>query len=313
MTRTVSHLRAIALTLAVLPVSPTTHAAEPFSDPLASGGSGPDMVPIDIGRIRMGKLRGDEWCGNNEPTRHVEIRHPFAMSRDEITVAEFEQFVRSTGYVTSAEKQSGPRSLAGRRKVPEGACVHSSFSGHAPHRADVGAHWRNPGYRQGPRYPVVCVNYDDASAYASWLADETGYPYELPSEAQWEYAARALRADADLLMEQTSTVRAIKTTVYERRRVGLPGPVNHRKENPFGIRGIGGLVESGWVIAEWTADCWNNSYRGAPTDGSVWQAGDCIRAVVRDGGAEPVTCRSGKHRRISSTAQGLRVVRNRIW
>lgn len=118
-------------------------AAAPFADPLASGGRGPAMVPIDIGKLRMGKLADDEWCVDNDPTHHVEIRHPFAMSRDEITVAEFEYFVRSTGYVTSAEEQARLRSLAGRRTVPEGACVHSSFTGHAPHRAEVGAHWRD--------------------------------------------------------------------------------------------------------------------------------------------------------------------------
>ena len=271
------------------------------------------MVPIDIGKLRMGTLADDEWCVDNDPTHHVELRHPFAISRDEITIAEFDYFVRSTGYVTSAEKQAGLRSLAGRQTVPEGACVHSSFTGHAPHRAEVGAHWRDPGYRQGSRYPVVCVNYHDASAYASWLAGETGYSYSLPSEAQWEYAARAFRTDVDLYAEQRSTAKAIESAVYERRRVGLPGPVDHREANAFGVRGIGGFVESGWVIAEWIADCWNDSYHGAPTDGSAWLVGDCSRAVVRDGGAEPVTCRVGKRRRISSTAQGIRVVRNDMW
>lgn len=89
-------MKPLALAFAVV-LAALAGAAEPFADPLASDGHGPAMVLIDIGPARMGHLPGDQRCRNNEPAHDFLLREPFAMSRDEITVAEFERFALSTG------------------------------------------------------------------------------------------------------------------------------------------------------------------------------------------------------------------------
>lgn len=299
-------MKPLALAFAVV-LAALAGAAEPFADPLASDGHGPAMVLIDIGPARMGHLPGDQRCRNNEPAHDFLLREPFAMSRDEITVAEFERFALSTGYVTSAERRPPGQSVAlVRGQVPHGTCVHSSFWGHAPSRAST-ANWREPGFAQSADHPAVCINHDDATAYAGWLAKETGQPYKLPSEAQWEYAARYQRADEEVATHQQASSEAFHSAMRSRGRTQETSPVGLRPANILGIRGLDGYDDSPWVVAEWTRDCWNDSYEGAPRDGSAWLEGDCSQRVQRGYGF--LTCRGAGRPSVSSTATGVRVVR----
>lgn len=120
--------------------------------------------------------------------------------------------------------------------------------------------------------PVINVSWDDAVAFTAWISRQTGKHYRLPSEAEWEYAARA---------GTTTSYWWGDTARKDRAKFGslLSGtaPVGTFPPNPFGLHDTSGNV---W---EWTQDCWNESYVGAPMDGSAWNSGDCTKHVLRGG------------------------------
>ncbi len=144
-------------------------------DSLAGGGQGPPMVSLPAGAFWMGSDPGEAGRSGDEGPRHqAKISRPFAIGRDEVTVSQFRRFVESTGYRTDAELDGGCFYFAdGWQPAP-------------------GKDWRAPpGFEQEPNHPVVCVSFNDAVAYARWLSEQTGQVYRLPTEAEWEYAARA--------------------------------------------------------------------------------------------------------------------------
>jgi formylglycine-generating enzyme required for sulfatase activity len=145
--------------------------AKIFRDRLKDGSQGPEMVRIQGGSFRMGDIQGG-GDSDEKPVHSVSVAR-FAMGRYEVTVGEFRQFVNATGYKTDAEKQGSCWTYAGSWKKVKGA------------------NWRKPKFSQTNTHPVVCVSWNDATAYAKWLSQQTGHTYRLPTEAQWEYAARA--------------------------------------------------------------------------------------------------------------------------
>lgn len=142
--------------------------------------------------------------------------------------------------------------------------------------------------------PVINVSWEDAQNYLAWLSRKTGKKYRLPSEAEWEYVARARTqtlyswGDAENSACEHGNVfdwsaRKVHTNWFW--FVGCnddyvkTAPVGSFAANPWGIHDLQGNV---W---EWTQDCWHNSYVGAPTDGSAWTSGgDCGKRVNRGGG-----------------------------
>ena len=127
------------------------------------------------------------------------------------------------------------------------------------------------GWGRGPR-PVINVSWEDAQAYVRWLSGETGKAYRLLSEAEWEYVARAGTTGPYHFGSSLSPSQAN----YEENRGGTV-PVGSYSANEFGLHDVHGNV---W---EWVEDCWNESYHGAPRDGSAWESGDCSRRVLRGG------------------------------
>ena len=124
--------------------------------------------------------------------------------------------------------------------------------------------------------PAVHVSWGEASAYAEWLSTETGAHYRLPSEAEWEYAARSGSAKAYAWGNETETPAA----TYWRsptRPARLAMRVGSHAPNAWGLFDMHGNV------AEWVSDCWNPDYLGSPSDGSSWTRGDCSLRVVRGG------------------------------
>jgi formylglycine-generating enzyme required for sulfatase activity len=140
------------------------------------------------------------------------------------------------------------------------------------------------GWGRGRR-PVVKVSWEDARQYAEWLAKKTGLAYRLPSEAEWEYAARAGTTTPFNTGNCINTSQANYNGNYDYADCGAK-TWNFREKtvavgtypaNAFGLHEMHGNV---W---QWVADCWNDSYSGAPSDGSAWLTGDCKRRVVRGG------------------------------
>ncbi|MCY3622117.1 MAG: SUMF1/EgtB/PvdO family nonheme iron enzyme [Gammaproteobacteria bacterium] len=298
-------------------------AADEFTDPLRSGGTGPVMVSIYPAEFEMGWFRADtdrmfdkRAPESAKPRRTVQIEDVFAMSKDEVTVAEFAEFVQQTRYLTLAERSgAGQRPLRARRP-PEKQCLHTRSAGHPGRQrgpvefdVDTGLTWRNPGYPTTDKHPVACIGREDATAYAEWLAKETGHPYRLPSEAEWEYAARAGRSNWDLamLVEDNDAATRNDQSVFP-----SPGPADERTANAFGLRGLGTRLEDVWFVAEWTADCWHPNYEGAPTDGEPRRDGDCRKGVVRGHMLRPFAGRNVMRwgKTTTETVLGFRVVRS---
>lgn len=223
----------------------------------------PEMVVVPAGSFMMGSPKSEEGRRDDEgPQREVTFAKPFAVGKTAVTRSEYGAFVKQTGYKT------------------DGGCytwTGTEWKNHADKS------WRDPGFKQDDKHPVVCVNWEDAKAYAAWLSEKTGKPYRLLSEAEWEYSARAGTATPFWWGSSIATSQAnyhgnytyggsIKGE-YRQRTVSA----DSFEPNPWGLYNVHGNV---W---EWSNDCWNDSYNGAPTDGSAWTSGDCGRRVVRGG------------------------------
>jgi len=183
--------------------------------------------------------------------------------------------------------------------------------------------WRRPGYTQGGDHPVVCVSWNDAKAYASWLSKKTWKTYRLPSEAEWEYAARANTTTARYWGTNNAdacryaNVSDIAHTNWAGIKRDFPctdgyintAPVAKFRANGFGLYDVIGNV---W---EWTEDCYNKSYDSAPANGTAWTSGDCTRRVNRGGSWDNyvydarVANRSWPKLTQRDSAVGFRVVR----
>ncbi len=229
----------------------------------------PRMVVVPAGEFEMGSPPSEEgrFDGEEEPVRRVRIGEPFAIGIHEVTRGEFARFVSAAG------RETGNSCLSrdGEKFVER-----------------PGATWRNPGFGQTDDHPVVCVSWDDAVAYAGWLSGETGHEYRLPSESEWEYAARAGTRTARWWGEDASgqcahANGAAGETSVDWRHEGCED--KHVRTAP-----VGSFPANGWKLRdmlgnvwEWTRDCWNEDYAAAPSDGSAREAGDCRSRVFRGG------------------------------
>ena len=146
---------------------------EKIQDILFRDVRGPELVVMPSGNFKMGDLTGNGMA-NERPATTESIERAFGITDTEITVADFRKFVNDTAYVTEAEKN--------------GSCA--VLQNGMP-KFDENLNWRNAGFSQSESSPVVCVSLNDAQAYAQWLTQKSGFNYSIPTEVQWEYAARA--------------------------------------------------------------------------------------------------------------------------
>lgn len=148
-----------------------------------------------------------------------------------------------------------------------GACATAGGCAYKPAQAEA----------DPERRPMTNLSWDDAIQYVQWLRQTTGNPYRLPSEAEWEYAARAGAATRYSWGEQAGTGQADCEGCGGPHNPRSPGDVSAFPANAWGLFGMHGGV------AQWVEDCWHPTYQGAPSDGSAWQTPNCPRHVLRGG------------------------------
>ena len=209
----------------------------------------PEMVVVPAGDYLMGSPDGEAGREKHEgPVHRVTIAAPLAVGKYEVTFAEWD------------------------------ACVEAGGCAHRP---------GDEGWGRGTR-PVINVSWADAQAYVAWVSRETGRPYRLLSEAEWEYVARAettgtywwdgwFSTGADHAYANYGTDTCCEGKAAGADRWMHTSPVGSFEANAFG------LVDTAGNVWEWVADCWHDSYRGAPSDGSAWTSGDCGSRVLRGG------------------------------
>jgi formylglycine-generating enzyme required for sulfatase activity len=212
---------------------------------------GPEMVVVPAGSFLMGSPENELERGDSEGPQHpVTIARPFGVGRHAVKRGEFAAFVKDTGYESEGETL-----------------------------------WRDPGFPQDDNHPVVCVNWEDATAFVAWLSDKAARNYRLLTEAEWEYAARA-GSTAPFWWGSTITPAQANydgTHVYG--STGLEGEYREQtvavgdfSANPWGLHQMHGNV------LEWCEDVWHDNYDGAPSDGAAWlQGGSAFSRVVRGG------------------------------
>ena len=268
----------------------------------------PEMIVVRGGSFVMGAHGGEE--GRPEgPPREVRVERDFALGRYEVTNAEFEAFVDATGY-----------------RVEKGC--RGKFDGEWENHPE--SNWADLmlGQEYRPDHPVTCVSWLDARAYVDWLAEMSGRPYRLPTEAEWEYAARAgavgsftWGADPGLACAYANVYDSSADSVHDFGWQaadcddGYPtlAPVGMYTPNAFGLYDVAGNV---W---EWVEDCYVEPYTAElPTDGSALEVppGQCERRGVRGGSwitrpdRQRLTFRGRDPEDIHYTFFGLRVARS---
>src|ERR1700693_6185899 len=238
----------------------------------------PEMVVVPAGSFTMGSPEGEKDRNNDEgPQRTVTIGKPFGVGKFHVTVDQFAAFVTETGYDAGSKCWTFEDGKAEERQ---------------------GRSWRNPSFTQGGSHPAVCVTWTDAEAYVAWLARKTGKTYRLPTEAEWEYAARARTAPGAYprysFGDDEKDLCRYGNGVDQRAKSTIPGATNsaiascddgYAYTSPagsFAANGFG-LFDMQGNAWQWTEDCYHDSYAGAPSDGSAWTSGGLGRRVLRGG------------------------------
>ena len=218
----------------------TLRPGETFRDSLTSGGEGPVMVVIPGGSFRMGCLNDDGDCNPSQFPVHAVDVPQFALSKYEVTFAQWDAC------------------------VAEGGC-----GGYQPN---------DRGWGRGNR-PVIHVSRDDVQSYVVWLASQTGEDYRLPSESEWEYAARAGTTTKYHWGDDIGLNRASCFGCGSEWDSRSTAPVGSFPANAWGLHDMHGNV---WEMVE---DCWHQDYSGAPSDGGAWTSGAACTSqrVVRGG------------------------------
>ena len=225
----------------------------------------PVMVALPGGEFERSAVLGGESFTVSIP--------PFAIGKFEITVAQYRAFTEATG--------------AG---AP--TCQKWTTTGYETPRR--GGSWKNPFphvMRPEDDHAVVCSNWDDARAYIGWLNDMTGETYRLPTEAEWEYAARAGLPNNSkwwvLGHMEMNGANCENCTGFDMMGHGLDEGM---WEELMMTENVGSFLANGFGLydllgnaAEWTEDCFNRSIAESPADGGAATSGDCSHRIVRGG------------------------------
>jgi formylglycine-generating enzyme required for sulfatase activity len=224
----------------------------------------PEMVGIPAGQFAMGSPSKEAGRFDSEGPQHYVTVKAFALGKYDVSTEEFLRFLRETGYQP------------------------------APCNPILNETWRSPG--RGLAYPptdvmplkwpAICLDWKDANAYVAWInrkvraarnVSGSKGPYRLPSEAEWEYAARGGTTTSRWWGNEPGSSKANCNGCGSKWDYSVLSDVDSFAPNPFGLYG---MLGNAW---QWTADCWHPSYAGAPKDGRAWTSPDCDKHVVRGG------------------------------
>lgn len=232
-------------------------------------GDTPAMVTLPGGDFIMGCRPG--WddvlggCKTSEKPAHTVTVKPFRMGRYEITVGQFKRFVAATDYQTTAERPVD----AGCTIKPAGQLQWVLSKAH---------NWRNPGFPQTDQHPVVCISWQDTQHYLAWLNQKTGKHYRLPSEEEWEYAARGGKITAFFWGDQADRQFANYQGTGGPDQWHHTAPVGQFSSNAFGLYDVAG---NAW---EWVKSCWRENYLNASIGENACTSGTNAARARRGGG-----------------------------
>ena len=251
---------------------------------LSGCASAPGMVRLAPGTYNAGSDPAeteavhypDINAAREQPAHIIIISRGFAIGRTEVTRGQFARFAAETSW------------------KPDGPCSFLAEAAGSQWTSDTAHDWRHPGFAQTDKHPVVCVNLADANSYTAWLSSKTGRKFRLPSNAEWEYAARAGTTTpqwwdglnnksnpcAFANLADQSFVKAYHIADAQLLfscNDGYPAtaPVASFLPNPWGLYDMIGNV---WEL---TRDCLNDSQIGAPADASPRTTGDCRSHIDR--------------------------------
>jgi len=278
-------------------ILPACFAAPATSPPVMENMLGMKFVLIPSGEFMMGsdepldvlardfplyERRRFLELVDETPVHKVRITRPFYLNQHEVTVAQFRRFVELSGYMPEAEADGTGGYGYSRDYDPDKSLRGDAFEGRNPAYS-----WRNPGFAQSDDHPVVNVTWNDALAMSKWLSKKEGVKYRLPTEAEWEYAARAGTQtryysgdDVQSLLKVANLFDADARQNWRKwQSYALDGhdgfeftaPVGRFAPNAFGLYDMHGNV---W---EWCADWYDENYYArsplndpaGPEDGAV--------------------------------------------
>ncbi len=281
------------------PALPQADSGAAFTDRL-----GMRFVRVPAGEFMMGSAESPQALAkafphaerrrltdlvDEQPVHRVRLTRDFWLGAHEVTVGQFRQFVQASGYVPESVRDGSGAYGFNPRYDPSRTQRGDLFEGRDPRYW-----WQNPGFAQTDAHPVVNVTWNDAVAMARWLSEREGVTYRLPTEAEWEYAARAGSRtrypggdDPQVLLRSANTFDRETALRWPRWRDqaghgsdghAFTAPVGSYAPNAFGLYDMIGNV---W---EWCADWYaEDYYRRSPTDDPAGPASGKVR--VRRGGS----------------------------
>ena len=216
--------------------------------------AGSRMLLIPTGEFLMGSPPTEEGRGPDEKQHPVRITRPYFLATHPVTVGEFRKFIKDTGYRTDAEND------------PKGGFGFDNDKGKL--EQDPKYSWRDPGFDQTDRHPVVNITWNDAGAFCQWLSQRERITYRLPTEAEWEFACRAGTQTRYYCGDDPESLVNVGNVADGSTKAKFPrwptiaayggyiftAPVESFEANAFGLYDMHGNV---W---EWCADRYGKTY-----------------------------------------------------
>ncbi len=253
----------------------------------------PAMVFVQGGSFMMGN---DEKSYNEKPAHKITVSD-FYIGQYEITVGDFRKFIKATGYKTSCEAQGWSYVFNGTNTVNQNGVTWEY---------DAFGFKRNPSQEN---HPVIYVSYNDAVAYCKWLSGVAKKKYRLPTEAEWEYAAKGGIKNGKCNFSGNNGIDAVAW--YKANSNGETHPVGQKQANEIGLYDMSGNV------SEWCADWYGENYYTASPANNPQGPASGVSRVTRGGswflepGFNRTSYRTGSDANFSCDYLGFRVVRDK--